>query len=240
MLRRHLIVGIPGLVLIFCGLVATYYFAAGLYRPGSISDSQSVLMTFGSGLAFVVGYALIGYVGIDRTRQRRVFITNLEMGLAGVLQERERSIAESGEPLSLPVLWSVTQERIDYYHRIATNQAEVSFRNGAITSYIGFSLLIGFAVLGALTASNLYTSITLGVLGAAGAALTGYLGATFIKLQSEASSQLRQFFSQPVDFLRLLGAERLIATLPESERAASVRVVITSVMNNAQRGTSEE
>lgn len=54
-----------------------------------------------------------------------------------------------------------------------------------------------------------------------------------MKLQAEASAQLRQFFSQPVEFSRLLGAERLIESLPPEQRAASVQLVIQAIMRDS-------
>ncbi|KTS55747.1 hypothetical protein NS206_14875 [Microbacterium testaceum] len=154
------------------------------------------------------------------------------MGMADQLQERERGLAQSGEPLSLAALWSVTQERIEYYHQIVTTQSEVSFRNGAVTSYLGLGLLLTLAIVAVFAGGNLATSVTIGALGAVGAALSAYLGATFIKLHTESSAQLREFFSQPVEFSRLLGAERLIESLPPAERAESVQLVIRAMMSD--------
>lgn len=186
--------------------------------------------------AFLVGYVGFLYVLWDRARRRRQFQALVAVDIADQIQERERDLAESGEPLSLAELWSVTQERIEYYHKIVTTQSEVSFRNGAITSYLGLGLLLALAVVAIFTGGDLATSVVIGVLGAIGAALSGFLGATFIKLHTEASAQLREFFSQPVEFSRLLGAERLIESLPPSERAESVQLVIRAMMQSRDAG----
>ncbi|MCK2023176.1 hypothetical protein KZC52_09595 [Microbacterium sp. kSW2-24] len=187
---------------------------------------------------FLTAYVAFFWILWDRQRRRRYFRLKQDFGIADELQERERNLADSGEPLSLAALWSVTQERIEYYHRIVTTQSEVSFKNGAVTSYVGFGLLLVLAIIGALTARDAATSITLGSLGAVGAALAGYLGATFMKIQAESSAQLRQFFSQPVEFSKLLGVERLIESLPPEERAASVQLVVRAMMRENQ-STSE-
>lgn len=70
-------------------------------------------------------------------------------------------------------------------------------------------------------------AIAASVVAVAGAALSGFVGATFMKSQSEASGQLREFFLQPVEFARLLGAERLLGlvTTEEAKERAIEQVI---------------
>jgi hypothetical protein len=147
------------------------------------------------------------------------------------LQEQESAVATEAKDhggLDLASLWPVTQKRIDFYHEIALEQSRKSFRNGQIAMIIGFLSVIGVGFLAAF-AKNGTASIAAAAVGVAGAAMSGLIGATFLKSQTEASSQLRQFFSQPVELLRVLGAERLVEVLPEAERAEAVQQIIKSM-----------
>jgi hypothetical protein len=227
MIRVHGAVAVPVIVMISLSVVL---FVLTVQRVFEVNLGATLTL-----LAFTAGYVGIAYIVLDRTRRRRRFEALWALNMADELQNRERDLAESGEPLSLAALWSVTQDRIEYYHQIVTSQSEVSFRNGAITSYLGFGLLVMLAVVSVFTAGNLAVSVTLGVLGAIGAALSGFLGATFIRLHSESSAQLREFFSQPVEFSKLLGAERLIDSLPEEDRAAAVHIVLGSIMQTTNK-----
>ncbi|MFE6255131.1 hypothetical protein [Agromyces sp. NPDC057865] len=171
--------------------------------------------------------AMIAYY----TTKRRDFRIRSRLGLLRHdLEESEKALAENDEQLSLTNLWAVTQKRIEYYHQIATTQSESSFRNAAIASGVGFLLLVVLGVVGILFASSVAASIAIGAIGASGAAMAGYLGATFIRQQAQASTQLSEFFAQPVELLRMLGAERLIETLPEGERSNAVVLVIKAMM----------
>ncbi|WP_395638373.1 hypothetical protein [Pseudolysinimonas sp.] len=164
-----------------------------------------------------------------RQGRQRQFAARQRLGLATELEEQEREIAESGQELDLASLWAITQKRIEYYHQIAIGQSESSFRNGTIAGFAGFVLLLIVGVVGAFTTS-LNASIAVGAVGAAGAAMTAYLGSTFMKTQAASTEQLRQFFVQPVEFSRVLAAERLIESLPESDRAYAVKLVLASML----------
>lgn len=215
--------------------ISAVVFVLGLLMFGVVMSTREPGQMPLELLALWLSVALIGYLGIffvilDRARLRRLYRDTQALELADELQEREQSLADSGEPLSLAALWAVTQQRIEYYHQIVTTQSEVSFKNGAVTSYVGLGLLLALAGVATFNTGDLATSITIGALGAVGAALSGYLGATFIRLQSESAAQLREFFSQPVEFSRLLGAERLIEYLPADQRAQAVQLVIEAMM----------
>lgn len=65
--------------------------------------------------------------------------------------------------------------------------------------------------------------------------MSGNIGSTFMKSQSEASAQLREFFNQPVEFSRVLSIERLIDTLDEKDRPAAVQSVINSMIPSTSK-----
>lgn len=142
------------------------------------------------------------------------------------IQAKEAAAATGDDALSLPALWALTQQRIDLYHRLATSQSSTSFRIGQITMIVGFLAVIGLGILAALAPTGT-AAIAASVVAVAGAALSGFVGATFMKSQSEASGQLREFFLQPVEFARLLGAERLLGlvTTEEAKEKAIEQVI---------------
>ncbi|MFJ6416475.1 hypothetical protein [Paeniglutamicibacter sp. NPDC091659] len=147
------------------------------------------------------------------------------------LHEQERKVSASlvEDAPSFAQLWAVTQQRIDVYHGIATNQSKKSFMSAQVAMTIGFLIVVGFGVLAA-NASTISGAISAGAVGAVGAGLSAYIAATFIKSQSESSQQLREFFLQPVEFARMLSVERLIESLGEDDRPAAVQDVIRTVM----------
>ena len=215
------------------------YIFSPLAPTGGEYLSPTELLTAPVLASFTVFYfttlALAGYWLV----QRRYFREGQIFGESSALRQEEKAIAENtvGE-LELSALWVVTQRRIDFYHRIATTQAENSFRLGQIASIAGFSVVIALGVFASFSASST-GAIAASVVGVAGAAMTAFIGATFMKAQAEASAQLKQFFYQPVEFARLLGAERLIATLPEVERSQAVQGVIRTMMGSATHSPTD-
>jgi hypothetical protein len=145
------------------------------------------------------------------------------------LENEESRVAEELENTDFGTLWAVTQKRINYYHEIATSQSRRSFVSTQIATLVGFALIIGFGLLAA-QASTAIGAISTAAVGIVGAGLSAYIGSTFMKAQSEATAQLRQFFLQPVEFSRLLGAERLIGSLEPQQRAVAVQALVKSMM----------
>ncbi|WP_330462184.1 hypothetical protein [Streptomyces sp. NBC_00775] len=120
--------------------------------------------------------------------------------------------------------------RLDLYHRIATDQAEESFRNAQIAMASGFVLLVGFTV-AAVFAGNPTASIVAGALGVTSAGLAGYVSRTFVRSQESAAGHLRAYFDQPLEFSRYLAAERLIADAElTSEQRAEILASLVRAM----------
>ncbi len=155
-------------------------------------------------------------------------------GQAGEAPDEERQL------LGLTTLWTVTHKRLDLYHAIATGQARRSFRNAQIAISVGFTLLVGFAVLTAVT-KDTATSVVIGGLGAVSAAFAGYIGRTFVKSQETAASHLRTYFDQPLEFARFLAAERLLTNvrLTDEQHAAVVSTLAQSIAGLAPPANGE-
>lgn len=173
----------------------------------------SLMIWITLGLADALIYPSVYHRAMDRLDDRL---------REAALQRAEEKVATSAEELSLHALWALTQQRIDHYHRLATSQSTTSFRIGQAIMILGFVAVVALGIFAA-SATNGTAAIAASVVAVAGAALSGFVGATFMRSQSEASSQLREFFLQPVEFSRLLGAERLIQLLKED--AAKERAI---------------
>ncbi|MFC8409470.1 hypothetical protein [Arthrobacter sp. NPDC057259] len=147
------------------------------------------------------------------------------------LQRDEKQLAEQARAgqLDLPALWAANQRRIDVYLEIAASQAASSFLIGQIAMVSGFGVVVVLGIFAAFAKGGT-ASIAASVAGVAGAAMRAYIGSTFMRAQAEASAQLSRFFLQPVEFARVLGAERLLKILEPSERTVAVQRVIETMM----------
>lgn len=169
-----------------------------------------------------------------RNRKEDTWREEIEQDENRVAQELNKT-----DQTDFGTLWVATQKRIGYYHRIATSQARNSFISSQLAIVAGFILLVVFGIIAA-QATTAVGAISAGAVGVVGAALSAYIGATFMKAQSEASAQLREFFNQPVEFARLLGAERLIESMDEQHKSETVRQLVMSIMPSSTLSNSEK
>jgi len=136
--------------------------------------------------------------------------------------------------LALPALWDVTHSRLDLYHQIATDQARRSFITAQVAIAAGFGLLVGFAVVAALTHS-IPSAITASALGAISAGLAGYISRTFVRSQELTAGHLHAYFDEPLKFARYLAAERLLASakLSDTARAEILKTIIEATVDRS-------
>lgn len=160
-----------------------------------------------------------------RTYERKAFIDRR-------LIERRPTLAPPvalEDPLALELLWRTTSARIDYYHDVMIGQARTSFLFGLIAVAVGFTVLM-VAVIAAAFAHTGVGSASAASVGAIGAAIGSYIGATFLKSMNDTSERLRTYFDQPVFFARLLAAERIATKLsPDQEDAARLEMLRAAV-----------
>jgi hypothetical protein len=168
-------------------------------------------------------------------RRKQLFRQFQDRRILGVaekeLEQAEHGVLSSGATDFLS-LWTVTQKRLDYYHKIATTHAERSFLYGQIAAGLGFTIVLTSAFIAAF-AHNTAASISTVVAGVSGGGLGAYIGATFMKSQDVASIQLRDYFRQPLQLSNYLAAERLLESLDEGERKVAVRGMIESIMKSS-------
>ncbi|WP_420118081.1 TRADD-N-associated membrane domain-containing protein [Micromonospora sp.] len=130
--------------------------------------------------------------------------------------------------LELSPLWTATHERLNLYHRIATKQAQESFRRAQAAMITGFAIVAASVILSLLSRS-VAASIATGILGAVAAALSGFISHTFIRSQESAAQHLRAYFLQPLEFSRYLVAERLLNTLKDDQKAEGILAIVQGI-----------
>jgi hypothetical protein len=216
---------ILSLLTVFCLIGLVYLIIPwNLYSTLNNGGSNSLLYSLVPAVVGILVATIFVYYSSKRqyeTMERfRNELKNEEKQLVQGLKQSDTDFA---------ALWSLTQGRIDYYHQIATNQSRRSFISSQIATAAGFILVVVVAVLAA-QATSPTAAISAGAVGVVGGGLSAYIGATFLKSQAEATAQLRQFFLQPVEFSRLLGAERLIDSLEKDQRSEAVQNIVKSMM----------
>ncbi|CCH34780.1 hypothetical protein ABZ816_29525 [Actinosynnema sp. NPDC047251] len=193
---------------------------------GSLKAAEALSFAGATLLALVCfgGYAAF-YL---RLSSRRSFSDAQRVAEARRRLHEAEDVAEASEELELSALWRATQKRLDYYHEIATTQAEKSFRHSQWAIIGGFAVLILSVVIAAFSRS-IGGAIAAGAIGTAGAGLAGYLGKTFLRTQEKTSNQLQSYFGQPLVFSQYLAAERLLDMLDGEQKAESVQDLIRSM-----------
>lgn len=216
--------GMP--VAIAVGAVIQYF----SFSPG-IRDAVALKNFFPASLLALYLYSAFGWGLIQAVtlNMKRDFRDRILLGEAeSDVLRAEQSVAEEGADIQFASLWFATQRRLDYYHKIATGQARQSFLNAQIAAGLGFLVLVISAVVAGV-ANSVSASIVAGATGVFGGALGGYMGTTFVRMQQDASTRLRAYFLQPLEFSRILAAERLAETLDGSARDAALLSVIRSI-----------
>ena len=193
-------------------------------------DRGSYLSAIGAG---ALVWVLLGYV----TLPAGFIVARREFGDRRLLANEHAELVRAEDEVAagatdFPSLWIVTQKRLDYYHRIATTQAEQSFLYGQIAAGAGFVIVLVSVVVAAF-AHSAVASISSVVSGLSGGGLGAFIGATFMKSQDTASVQLREYFRQPLDFSKYLAAERLLEQLDSSDRPAAIRRMIEAIVGAA-------
>lgn len=228
--RRWLMILPYGIAVAF-GLVG--FVVAGIVAPNYSSTEQWTVAIGAAVVSYTVAQMLLVSGGSFEISGIKLSFDSLKAAETAAADELKVSSPDFG------TLWSVTQDRIDYYHQIATSQARRSFISSQIATGAGFVLIIVVGII-ASQATSPIAAISAGAVGIVGGGLSAYIGATFMKSQAEASAQLRQFFMQPVEFSRILGAERLLENLEPEQRSEAVHQIIRSMMFTQNYGEEKK
>ncbi|MFG2109706.1 hypothetical protein [Micromonospora chersina] len=228
------------LAIISAGLITKFYVGAS-YSEYDSSTRDGLQASGVTSLASL--YLLLGFV-FYRRAQFRLYRDRVELEQAkGEVRNAETKLAErDSSRFDFTSLWHLTSKRLDYYHEIATQQANASFRRAQLAMGSGFAILL-LALITSLLAQTLVSSITIAFIGGLSAALGGYIGRTFLRSQETASGNLQGYFHQPLELSRILIAERLLQELPEDRRADGTLRIIEGIVRapeDSTRGSSEQ
>lgn len=144
---------------------------------------------------------------------------------------QEESAAPTSTRSEFQWLWQGAQERLSTYHQLAVIQGRQSFRMLLLFSSLGF-VLLGLIVWKATEVDTTPGGIALGTAGAAGTALTGYIGRTFMRAYRDANERLIDYFAEPLDMSRLLAAERLLSNASPGERDRLLVTIIDAAIRD--------
>lgn len=129
----------------------------------------------------------------------------------------------------LATLLELNQTQIDEYHRIATDQADRSFRSSQRAMAIGLLIIIGCAAAG-LYFQNAQVKIFVGSIAGVAAGLSAFLNRTYLHMYGQTLSQLNRYFEQPVLTGYYLTAERLAQDLKDDPESEMRRRIIDQVL----------
>ncbi|MFE9292093.1 TRADD-N-associated membrane domain-containing protein [Streptomyces olivaceus] len=142
----------------------------------------------------------------------------------------------------LATLLELNQSQIDEYHRIATDQADRSFRSSQRAMGLGLFLIVGCFAAG-LYVANGQTKVFVAVIAGVAAALSAFLNRTYLQMYGQTLSQLNRYFEQPVLTGYYLTAERLAQGLGDNPESEMRRRIIGQVLEASARmnnGTAGE
>jgi hypothetical protein len=146
----------------------------------------------------------------------------------------EEQLAQLKEVTALATLLDLNQKQIDEYHRIATDQADRSFKSSQRAVAMGLFVLVGCVAAGLYVPSS-EARIFLGAIAAVGAAFSGFLNRTYIHMYGQTLAQLNRYFDQPVLTSYYLTAERLTQNLPRGPEGEVRKEIIRQVLANSSR-----
>jgi hypothetical protein len=231
--------GVAALVLagaVVGALVGWLFFATAF---GTRTEFEDALLGGATGAAIAL-LVSIYYAQLTWLFQRRAFRDRYTLDKSrALLAEADQGVLDAAaDDTSFGALWVATQTRLNYYHEIATSQSQRSFAYGQIAAGTGLLVVLVCTVL-AIVADSAAGAVAAGVLGGAAAAMSGYIGSTFLRTQDLAAAQLRDYFGQPLEFSRFLSAERLLSDIKDEARREEATVtLIQAIARHEQRDTS--
>ncbi|WP_189960038.1 TRADD-N-associated membrane domain-containing protein [Streptomyces alanosinicus] len=134
----------------------------------------------------------------------------------------------------LATLLELNQTQIDEYHRIATDQADRSFRSSQRAMALGLLIIVGCFAAG-LYFTGGATKVFVASIAGVGAALAAFLNRTYLQMYGQTLSQLNRYFEQPVLTGYYLTAERLAQGLTDDPESEMRRRIIDQVLEASAR-----
>ncbi|MER5809919.1 hypothetical protein ABT143_17320 [Streptomyces sp. NPDC002033] len=187
----------------------------------------------------LIAAACCYYLG-TRIRRERVETKAAQDAADRQQAEDAQRLAQLKIVTPLATLLELNQTQIDEYHRIATDQADRSFRSSQRAMAIGLLIIIGCCAAG-LYFQNAQVKVFVGSIAAVAAGLSAFLNRTYLQMYGQTLSQLNRYFEQPVLTGYYLTAERLAQDLKDDPESEMRRRIIDQVLQASARmnGTAE-
>ncbi|MFC1435988.1 hypothetical protein ACEZDB_35685 [Streptacidiphilus sp. N1-3] len=178
----------------------------------------AALVAFGLCYFFVVG-----------SRQDQALRRAAEERAVAQAKVAEQHLAELKTVTPLATLLELNQAQIDEYHRIATDQADRSFRSSQRAMGLGLLVVVGcFA--GGIYLHTGQAKVFMGAIAVVGSALSAYLNRTYLHMYGQTLSQLNRYFEQPVLTGYYLTAERLAQGLSDDPESTVRQRIVDQVL----------
>lgn len=210
---RRKVVGIVGLLI---GVIAALLWLAILYGIAEAAGrSETYILHWELLLATIIptvlglALGLLWYGSLEGAK--RDYEERLDRERTDQLRAARDAALPVGEA-KLARLLSANRDLLDEYQRPVRRQARTSYTFAQIAIFVGLLLLIGGVVITLLASDS---SAKLGVAGVAavGAAVSGYVARTYLRVYERAQDQLNFYFREPLISSYLLTAERLAEKL---------------------------
>lgn len=188
---------------------------------------------------FIIAIAVSYYLW-TRIKRERTELQAVQADAERQQAEHEQRLTELKTVTPLATLLELNQSQIDEYHRIATDQADRSFRSSQRAMAIGLIIIISCCAAG-LYFQNAQVKIFVGSIAAVAAGLSAFLNRTYLQMYGQTLSQLNRYFEQPVLTGYYLTAERLAQGLKDDPESEMRRRIIDQVLQASAKmnGTTE-
>lgn len=127
---------------------------------------------------------------------------------------------------------TLNQQSLKKYHDLTQQQAGSSYIIAQLAILVGLLLLIGAGYI-VVKASAPTAQIVVGALGVVGSTLSGYVGATSIRMYNRAQAQMNFYYAQPLVQSYILEAERISNCLSPKRKDSALEKVIAQTLEGA-------
>jgi hypothetical protein len=140
---------------------------------------------------------------------------------------RDKASPQAGTELTH--LLETNRALLDDYQRPVRAQARSSYTLSQVAIIAGL-LVLAAGIIVTLAAADESARIGIAALSALGAALSGYIARTFLRLYERAQDQLNFYFREPLVTSYLLAAERLAEKLEGDKREEAYSQMISEIV----------
>ena len=221
----HLLLITAGMLVFIAGLsIAWFVFFA---------NDGSVLLGILTILGGILVALLLGLGGSSMINKRRL---NIDPEERPVVQSpgQDRDVSEM----------EMNRRSLEAYQKLTQRQTRTSYRVAQVSIFLGFAMLLAGAWF-AITASDTTAQIIVGSLAAIGSTISGYIGATSIRMYRRAQAQMNFYYAQPLVQSYILQAVQLTKALSLPRKDVAVERIIhqtlevASVAGSLIRGQDE-